>query len=996
LGRTQLLIGDHFDGQWAGPRIRGMLGALLLRPNQTVSFEELIHWVWPEDAEPPKPSTIHTYAARIRDALRQMEAPPRLLPDRGAYRIEVDREDVDIFEFLGLAGRGRLLGRQGDHAGACEALLSALDIWSDRPLADLEGEQAQNWRQASTDEYWLPTQNELMRELSALGEFGEVLRRFDGLPPEYLTNLLMVKRRLEALYGLHRNTDATAYFLRMRKRMLANHEHGEAEELTRFHNALLRRAENPTAHDGDGAATPADPAPRVPRLLPHDVPDLVGRDQLLNQLDAAVTTPSGLPMNRIVCVDGPPGIGKTALVVRWAHRVADRFPGGLLYVDLNGASDSLPVQPATVVNHFLLELDFPAERIPTVEGRASKLRNLLSGRRALVVLDNAVSTEDLLPLLNCLPCSVIVTSRRRLTGLGRRGAARLSVSPLSYRDASNWLANRVGARALNEPDEVTALARMCGGHALMQHVVTEHVVGRPRVRLAEFVEELRDTRAMLELGEDADNPGGSVQAAFTTAVQSLDVSERRLFALLGVHPGPDISVQAAAALAGQGLRSVRRLLDSLVDAHLLTQPEARERYRFHDLLRVFAATRVATEEYREERLAAEQRMLNFYQHGVHGADMKVFPYRTGSPVSPLLDDVTPPTFSDESSAISWCVQERANLSALIQFAGQRKYDSYATSLPGSVGEIFARLGYYDEVFAALTVGMESARATGDHVGIASSHNNLGFYHLNFRDLESAEACFTTARQLYAAINDEGGVATATHNLSRVHVERGEYRRGIEGLFSALATFRRLGARGAEVNTLGRLAEAHRRSHDLGGAISFAQEALWLAGNLADQSNQGFNLTELSLAHYELGETTTARGYAERALMIHIRLNSFTPAGRTSAVLAGICRHDNDLPGAEHHARSATQFCHRGRDAAGEAAASDLLAEILHAQARHEEAAEAWSKSLEIFEDIGDPKAHSIRASLADLADALHIVPLEQTRPLANHKASHKLTPHSPS
>jgi hypothetical protein len=284
---------------------------------------------------------------------------------------------------------------------------------------------------------------------------------------------------------------------------------------------------------------------------------------------------------------------------------------------------------------------------------------------------------------------VLITSRRRLSGLARRGATAVSVPPLSYRDTTSWLANRVGSRAFSEPNEVTTLASITRGHALTLHVVARHVVTRPRVRLAEFVEELQDTEALLELGDDADDPGGSVGAAFATSYRGLDAPQQRLFALLGLHPGPDISVAAAAALSGQDIKPVRRLLDALVDVHLLTQPEARERYRFHDLLRVFAAMCAAADEYREDRQAAEQRMLNFYHHGVHNADMMVFPHRDSEPISPLLDGVRPPNFPDEATAISWCVQERANLSSAIQFAGQQKLHSYATDLPRSVGGTYS-------------------------------------------------------------------------------------------------------------------------------------------------------------------------------------------------------------------------------------------------------------------------------------------------------------------
>jgi tetratricopeptide (TPR) repeat protein len=984
LGHTQLLIDGHFTDQWGGPKVRGVLGALLLRPRQAVSIDELVDWVWAADRETrPKLSTFHTYAKRIRDGLRQMDSPPRLIPDHGAYLIDVAREDVDYFESLALFNQARLLGQHGDHAAARETLLSGVDLWSDRLLTDLDGEHAQNWRQAMRDDTWLTAQSDLLRELSALGEFDEALRRLQELPAQYQLSLLIVKRRLEALYGLHRGKDTTTYFLRIRKRMVADDRVDEADELTRFHEALLHRADEPAGREPDGGGTPAEPAPRVPHMLPHDVPDLVGRDELLDTLDAVAMTSTGLPANRLVALDGPPGIGKTALAVHWAHHAVDQFPGGQLYMDLNGAGDGDWVTPAAVVDQFLAEFDFPVERIPTAAGRAAKLRGLLSGRRAIVLLDNAASTEHVRSLVDCLPCLVLITSQRRLSGLGRRGATNVSVPPLSYRATSGWLADRVGTRAFSEPDQVTVLASMCGGHALMLHVVTEHVVKRPMVHLADFVEELRDEQALLELGDDADNPGGSVLAAFTTAYRALDAAERRLFALLGAHPGPDISVAAAAALAGQEVRTVRRLLDALVDASLLTEPEVRGRYRFHDLLRMFAATCVSADEFHEERRSAEQRILNFYQYGAHNADMVVFPRRVGLPLPELLDGVAGPSFPNEATAIRWCTRERANLNAVIRMAGQRGFHEYATLLPNSTGEIFLQLGYYEDAKAALKVAMESVLATGDRQALAFCHNNIGFILLNHRDLESARSHLTIAAQLCDEIHDDDGSAIARFNLARVQVEQGNYRPGIDGLLAALDTFRRIDAVGPQVHALYRLAEAHRRAHDLDRAISFAMDGLWLAEKLGDELNRGACLTELSAAYYEKGDLPSATGYAERALAIHTHLNGLTQAGRTSTILAAINRIQGDLSIAERHARAAVNFCRSGKDARSQAAANNVLADILFTQGRHDEAMTSWSTALAIFEDLGDAQAESVRTRLAELAAALPLVTPEQTRPLTS-------------
>lgn len=192
--------------------------------------------------------------------------------------------------------------------------------------------------------------------------------------------------------------------------------------------------------------------------------------------------------------------------------------------------------------------------------------------------------------------------------------------------------------------------------------------------------------------------------------------------------------------------------------------------------------------------------------------MILFPQRTGLPVPPLLDGVTDATFADEASAISWCTRERINLNSAIHFAGGHGFHDYATHMPSSTGEIFQRLGYYEDVISALKVALESAAAAGDRHGLAYSHNNMGFTLLNQREFESARSYLTTARQLYDEVGDDEGSAVAAYNLARIWVEQGDYRRGIEGLRASLETFRAAEAVGAELNVICRLTEAHRRAH----------------------------------------------------------------------------------------------------------------------------------------------------------------------------------------
>ena len=588
LGRTQLLVGDHFDDQWATPKVRGMLAALLVNPGRTVSTDELTDWVWPADAEKPQPSTFHTYAKRIRDALRLMADPPRLVPDRGAYRIEVDQNDVDIHEFHNLVYRARLLSEQGDHATARDTLQSAMDLWSDRPLADMDGDRARDWRTAVVDDHWLPAQSELMRELSALGEFADVLRRLAELPAEHQTNPLIVKRRLEALFGLRQRQG--------RHRLLPAHAQAVAGRLhagrgRRSHAASTKRCSagpsRPPANRPTVAALLTGPAPPVPHLLPHDIPDLAGRDDLLDQLDA-VTAPAAA----VTVLSGQPGVGKTALAVRWAHRAADRYPGRPVLrrsrwrwrrSDGGGGHRRRPLPRRTGLprgadadapRHGRLEAAQPAVRPPRA-GRARRRR-----------VHQTRAPADRLPTLP----RTVVTSRKLLSGLDRRGATNLTcaaVAPPRLHTVARRSCRRAGTARTRRGDRARGPLRRQRTRAARRG--QPHPADDPRISLAEFVTELRDMTALLELGDDADNPGGSVRA---------DV--RHGLPVDWIRPSAGCS-RCSASTQGPTSPSKRprrwpawtsgpsgAVLDSLVDAHLLTQPEVRGRYRFHDLMRHFA------------------------------------------------------------------------------------------------------------------------------------------------------------------------------------------------------------------------------------------------------------------------------------------------------------------------------------------------------------------------------------------------------------------------
>lgn len=990
LGRTALRLGDHqpFDARWGHSKLRGMLATLLIHGGRAIPVSELVEWLWDEQVPKHPVDTLYSYSSRLRQTLRRMNSPPTFGSKDGIYRIEVDLREVDLFEFRAAVEEGRVAGDRGDHEHASRVLDAALALWTDRPLADLDTERADNWRRWAETELWLPAQDLLLRELAALGRFELVLQRLADLPTAHQSTLSFVKRRMEALHGRGRHQDAKSYLLRMRKQMRGDGDYDEADDLLRFHETLQ--------HGPDHAAVRANRAVEIsiqkPNLLPRNVQDFTGRNELLSELDDVTTSSAREMVPCVVALDGVPGVGKTTLAVHWAHRAAERYPDGLLYADLLGYSDRPKLDTDKVVDDLLAAFGFPAERIANAAGRAAKLRDLLAGRRVLALLDNAVDSPHVEPLLDILStCTIVVTSRRKLNGLGLRGATNLTVAPLDYQESKSWLVRRLGIRLAEAPATAEMLAAICCGNMLALRLVAQHVAMAPQVPVDELVNELRNAPTLLGLGDDGDGRDRSVRAACTWSYRILSASERRVFRLLGLHPGADLSVDLAAALTGQDRRQTERDLGLLVNAHLLTR-ERGDRFRLHDLLRKYAAERIAAAEHGAERVAAGERLLSYFLHSARAADITVFPFRPPVDPLPLEPGVVPMEFTTYEAAMDWYIRERPNINAVVAFAGRQGFHSYVPKLANATGEIFQRLGFFQDAATNLLSGVAAAKSLGDIEEEGNALNNLAHMALSRRDFAAAEVHLATAEERFASIDCAIGLAVATNHRGRLCIERGEFERGIGFLRQSLAMLRRADVKALEVRALHRLGEAYRRRSAYDEAASYCRDGLWGAEQIEDENGQGRCLTELALIYAEREDVASARGYAVRALALHRRQRDRAEVGKTCNLLGRLEAENGALESAERYAHMARDFCRRARDPEGEASAHYTLGRVCHARARHDEAAREWSLALTIFEDLGDPRAATVRTKLAELSASSALALETRTAPLVPRQRLHPGAP----
>ncbi|MFE2111673.1 ATP-binding protein, partial [Kitasatospora sp. NPDC059463] len=483
------------------------------------------------------------------------------------------------------------------------------------------------------------------------------------------------------------------------------------------------------------------------------------------------------PAARICAVSGSAGVGKTTLVVQWAHRRRAHFPGGQLYADLHGFSAEPPLPPHAVLARFLRALGVPGEQVPSVPEEAAALyRSLLAGQRVLVVLDNARSAEQVRPLLPGAPeCLTVVTSRTGLAGLTARDGARpLALDLMPARDAVALLDRVIGGRRTrSEPAAVAELAAVCGRLPLALAIAASRLAERPGRTVADHVAELRDTGDRLTaLAIDGDATS-AVRAALDLSYRALPATARTLFRLLSLAPGPGLSAAAAAALCGERPAAVRPVLEQLTTAHLLTH-EGGDRYRLHDLLRLYAAERAAAETGLAVRTAARERLGTWYLHHADAAARLLTPHRRRIPLAAAGPWYEPPAFGTAAEAQRWCESEHTHVLGVVRAAAGHGPDDLAWRLPVVLWSYYFTSPHLDDREEAARLAVTAAGRAGDRYGEGHARNDLAtaLGALGRHDETLAE--LRLARALFASIGDRDGEAHVIGHLGDHCLSTGAY------------------------------------------------------------------------------------------------------------------------------------------------------------------------------------------------------------------------------
>ncbi|MEU2792368.1 BTAD domain-containing putative transcriptional regulator [Streptomyces sp. NPDC007100] len=869
------------------PKQRALLALLLVRAGQPVSLSEMVDVLW--GPAPPKSAAnvVHRHVGSIRRLLG--EGGPAgvaggiLVRGAGGYRVDVDAGALDLLRFRQLAGQARRAAAAGSPGRSVELFLQALELWQGPVAAGVpEGIRAHPAFVAVDQEYPAAVK-EAAEAAWERGDPEQAVPVLRQAADRYPLDEALQARLMRALAATGRQAEALEAHRTLRSRLKEELGIDPGREVRAVHEQMLRQG-SPILPVSP--ATPP-PVPRTPGLrsgvrpaqLPSDLPFFTGRRAELTRTRELLAVPAGEPgMHEsppalvISAIGGMAGIGKTTLAVHWAHQVAHHFPDGQLYANLRGFDPAGSVTSSgEALRAFLHALGVPPTGIPAgVDAQAALYRSLLSGRRMLVLLDNVRDSAHARPLLPGTPgCLVIVTSRSRLDGLiVADGARPLPLGLMSKADAREALARRLGAdRMAAEPSAVDTIIELCGRLPLALAVVAARAATRPGFPLAAIATELRDSAGSLDAFAGSD-PGADVRTVFSWSYQALDPPAARLFRLLALHPGPDLSLPAAASLAGLPAVETRPLLAALTRLHLLTE-EAPGRFTFHDLLRTYATERARADDPDDIRRAARHRVLDHYLRTTRAAVQLLLPHRTEHvPPPPSPPHTAPEHLTTQEHAASWLTTRLPVLLCAVEQAAATGFPTYAWQLALALDLFLDRRGLRQEQLTIQRTALDAAERLPDRLGQAHAHRALGFAHHRLHQDDDAQAHLLRALEIFTALDRRDGQARTHRSLAFMANSQARHHQALDHYGQALDLYESTGNDSGRANVLNETGWTHILLGQFGEALIQCRQALAVHQRAGDPNGEAAAWDSLGYAHHHLAQYEDALACYHNALAIY--------------------------------------------------------------------------------------------------------------------------------
>ena len=956
LGPVEVRAGNRLLDVGAA-RQRCVLVALVLDANRVVEVDDLVERVWGGSRSPERPRrAVQTYISLLRTALADVGR-VSIVRRPDSYLIELDERCVDVHEFRRLAARGQDRGGVGSRDdGAAERWERALGLWRGEAFGPMDTPWLAAVRMRLNQE-----RQAVERDLTDLqlrqGRHGMLLARLSAWARADPLDERLAGQLMLALFRSGRQADALGHYQGVRELLAAELGTDPSRELQELHRRILTDdpalAADSTTETGTSFESPtasgSTPTP-VPRQLPGAPRWFTGRRAELDMLlGHSAHLPSAAGAGGVVVVsaiDGMAGVGKTALMVHAAHRLAERFTGGQLFVDLRGHTQGQrPRSAAEALELLLRALAVPPRQIPQdMDERAALYRQRLVGTRTLIVLDNASDEAQIRPLLpGDAGCLVLVSSRRRLKGLD--DACTLSLDVLPHADAVALL--RSVANREHEADPLLAeIADLCGRLPLALRIAAALLRHRRAWSAEHLAALLRDQQRRLGMLCDGDR---DLTAVFDLSYQHLGAAQQRLFRHLGLLPGSDVDAYAAAALTGTDPAAATGLLEVLVDHNLLTQ-HVTGRYSMHDLLRLYART-LADRDPAHSRASGLERLLDYYQHTAIRADDLVtrFPWSV-VPTGPAPAHQT--DLPDAVAAWTWLRTERPNLVAALSQAGTLARPERIIALAAGLATLLRTDGTWSEAIGLHAAAVANARDIGDRSHQARALINLGEVRGATGDYPGAERDLREALILFRDLGDRRGQAQALTLLGHRQGLAGDYPGARRDLHEAARLYRSLDDRRGQSQVLTMLGQERRSAGDYPGAARDLQEALGLCRDLADRRGQAYCLVELAHVWQATGDYPRTAGDLHEALDRCGDLDDSRLRANALTLLGQVRWMTGDYPGAARDLRESLELYERLGDRLGQANVRVLRARVRGAAGDHQGAVPGLREAVDVFRRIG--------------------------------------------
>ncbi len=674
---------------------------------------------------------------------------------------------------------------------------------------------------------------------------------------------------------------------------------GRREELSLLQAVLPPKSAGAGEAAGAGRASEAGGASEASEAAGASEAGEPGPDQTALIQTALIQT-APIQTVPIVVISGTAGTGKTALAVRFGRQVAKRFPGGQLFVNLRGLDPATPpMEPAEALRFFLDALGVPPHRIPgDIEGRSALFRSLLDGKQMLIVLDNARNGAQVRPLLPGAPGSlVMVTSRNEMTGLvAAEGAVPLTLDVLSDAEAHEMLARRLGQdRVAAEPQAAEEIISSCARLPLALGIAVGRAAGRPKRPLTGLAAELRGARGRLDALE-ADDAVTNVRAVLSWSYDQLSEPAARMFRLLGVHPGPDISLSAAASLAGMARADAGAALRELTRTHMVAE-YLPARYTFHDLLRAYAADQAERHDPEPGRRAAVHRVLDHYLHTAMAASLRFSPGRSALQLADPQPGVLPADVADKDQAMAWFEAEVPVLLALIGYAATQGFDTHAWQIPWTLSPFFSRRGRWRDYAATQQTALAAARRLDEPLALAHAHYLLGHAQAEMDDYAAADPNVRQALDMFRKLGDRANEAVVLNGLAAMLEKQERYTEALAVALDALRMLKAVGHWWTQAileNGVGWL-YAHLGQYDQ--ALTHCQRALSLHRDSGHRGGAADTLDSLAYVYLHLGDITQAKAHYTKAIEAYREIGAPFGEGNSLAGLGDALLAEGDPGGA---------------------------------------------------------------------------------------------------